>query len=371
MPATPTKPTLRRAPAAANRRKAKKIIANLAAAETTQLEVSVGTGEADIFLDAKSLGVFCVADPTCVKGLLPGRYKVIALRKGFVSAQMEVQLRLGKTTPAVFALVENPSATTITVVPADAVVTVDGKPAKTGEPITLESGEHKVTATLEGFAEVRQTVIASRGEPLAVELALGERIAINTNVDGATVSLDGTAIEPFDGIAIVPTDGKPHTISMTAKDHQPAEVVIPADRERGQPITLNLERVPVEVVTQPPAPQASGWTTQRKTLFGALLGVGAVGVGLGTYTGLSARNNWNDTDSECDNQGFCSPRGLELRDDAIGNATASNISFGIAAAALFGAAAVYLTVPKVTDTGPTASAIITDSEVGLSVTMGF
>jgi serine/threonine-protein kinase len=58
------------------------------------------------------------------------------------------------------------------------------------------------------------------------------------------------------------------------------------------------------------------------------LGVGVVGIGVGTYFGLRARSKRDDSDAFCDAD-ECSDRGLELRSEALDAATLADVGFGI------------------------------------------
>lgn len=57
-------------------------------------------------------------------------------------------------------------------------------------------------------------------------------------------------------------------------------------------------------------------------------GVGLVGVGVGSYFGLSAMSKKNATDDHCDGS-LCDKEGLELNEQANRAATISNIGFGV------------------------------------------
>ncbi len=61
----------------------------------------------------------------------------------------------------------------------------------------------------------------------------------------------------------------------------------------------------------------------------AITGVGVVGLGVGSYFGLRAKSKNDDSMDFCDSDNRCSPRGLELRDDAKSAATVSNVGFAV------------------------------------------
>jgi len=104
-----------------------------------------------------------------------------------------------------------------------------------------------------------------------------------------------------------------------------------------QSYQIELDVRPVEppkpVVEQPavsePAPQnAHSW---RKTGGYAALGVGALGLGIGTYTGIVALHHKSELDSVC--KPNCPPSSADDIDSFRSNRTISYVSFGIGIAA--------------------------------------
>jgi serine/threonine-protein kinase len=76
----------------------------------------------------------------------------------------------------------------------------------------------------------------------------------------------------------------------------------------------------------------------------ALFGVGAVGLGLGTYFGLRAISKNDQAEAHCPNTPLCNnDRGVALTDEAQTAALVSNIAFGVGAAALAGGLIIHLT----------------------------
>jgi serine/threonine-protein kinase len=58
------------------------------------------------------------------------------------------------------------------------------------------------------------------------------------------------------------------------------------------------------------------------------LGVGVVGVGVGSYFGLQTFSKQKDSEAHCDGT-VCNQTGVDLRDEARGSATISTVAFGI------------------------------------------
>ncbi|HYP99791.1 MAG TPA: hypothetical protein VER96_14045 [Polyangiaceae bacterium] len=98
-------------------------------------------------------------------------------------------------------------------------------------------------------------------------------------------------------------------------------------------LDVRLVEPPKPVVEQPavsePAPQsAHSW---RKTGAYVALGVGALGVGVGTYTGIVALHHKSELDSVC--KPNCPPSSADDIDSFRSNRTISYVSFGVGIAA--------------------------------------
>jgi hypothetical protein len=93
----------------------------------------------------------------------------------------------------------------------------------------------------------------------------------------------------------------------------------------------------------PPRVPRSSARTRYRIAAASSAGVGLVAVGLGAYFGIEAIHDSNASNAPggCGSM-YCSQSGHDLRVDATQNATASDVSFGIAAAAIAGGVLLYL-----------------------------
>jgi hypothetical protein len=105
------------------------------------------------------------------------------------------------------------------------------------------------------------------------------------------------------------------------------------------------------------APESGGWNTQ-KTAAAVVGGVGVVGVVAGTVFFLNYKSKNDDAKDVCPSGRDCPPgsadRHADLIDDARSARTLTYVGWGVGAAALAGAAALYFTAPK-TEAPPTAA----------------
>jgi hypothetical protein len=88
------------------------------------------------------------------------------------------------------------------------------------------------------------------------------------------------------------------------------------------------ERQPIPVVNQSSGSSTLGWVA---------LGVGVVGVGLGSYFGLTTFSKKKEADDHCgdaigqSDANSCDQKGLDLRDEAQSAGTLSTIGFAVGA----------------------------------------
>lgn len=114
------------------------------------------------------------------------------------------------------------------------------------------------------------------------------------------------------------------------------ETVYLREGEKNRRIVVDFRprRAAIVVNEAPRSPAASKSSTARIVGY-SLIAVGAVGLGLGTYFGLSASSQNSDSGRYC-NGNYCTAPGASLRTDAQSSALASTVSFsaGLAAGAV-------------------------------------
>lgn len=132
-----------------------------------------------------------------------------------------------------------------------------------------------------------------------------------------------------------PTNPGPHRIEARVGGQ------LRATRElsmvEGQSYQIELDLRPVQpppkpvVLAPPPESSHSGPHSWRKTGGYVALGVGALGLGIGTYTGLVALHHKSELDSVC--QPTCPSSSADDIDSFRSNRTISYVSFGVGIAA--------------------------------------
>jgi hypothetical protein len=214
-----------------NRREVVRIIDSLESASTTFLEVNVENGPAEVRVDARAGKPFCVASPSCKRGIMPGDHLVIVERPGFQRVARRVEVVAAAVTPLQLTLVEKPSPFRIAVIPTDATVTVDGAPA----PAEVAPGEHTVEVRRAGYLPLAGKLRAALGKPIQLEVGLEVGIPVEVTPPEASLTVDGQPVTIVEGM--VPAG---RVIAARAPGYRTVSVTVPAAVSAGQPVRITL-----------------------------------------------------------------------------------------------------------------------------------
>ncbi|MEM9490339.1 MAG: PEGA domain-containing protein, partial [Myxococcota bacterium] len=321
-------------PRGANKRKARRIVANLRVVRTTFLEIEVANGPARIYFDSRSYGVICEAAPVCKKGVVPGRYRVYIERDGFESVRTRVAVRAGRTARLEQTLVEKPSSAVIDVTPEDSEVSIDGTAVGRGaQTVELAAGEHTVRVERPGFAPHEETLTARRGKPLQLAVRLRERIPITLSAPEAELTLDGEPIAIEDGAITLPPGSDARTLIARAEGYEDAAVEIPAERPDDYTIELTLvEETPEPPPVEPEVVEPPEWSSGQIAAVATSGTLALAGYGTAAILAISADSKWGDAEELCvadSGDGvLCNAAGLAAGNDA--RSAASQANFGLA-----------------------------------------
>jgi hypothetical protein len=160
----------------------------------------------------------------------------------------------------------------------------------------------------------------------------------------------------------VPVDPGMHTIFVSAPGKKPRQMPVQVI-EGGAPTVLAIPALEDEAArgAEPqarsdaappgPGPDSGGGGRSRgsgQRIVAYTVGAaGLVGVGVGAYFGFDTISKNNSSNAgHCYPDNHCDKTGIQLRKSAQSSATASNIAFGVGAAALAGAVVLYFTAPS-------------------------
>lgn len=218
----------------------------------------------------------------------------------------------------------------------------------------------------------REKIARARADKLEAKLS---KLTVNVSeanaIAGFELTLDGDPIaRPVWGTAL-PVDPGEHRVEAKAPGKKPwgATVKVGADKDTVSVTVPDLEDAPVEEPEPGPVPppetdpkpvkpgpaatpedgggdDGSG----QRTLGLVVGGVGVVGLGVSLFFGSQAVSKDSDAEKECTDTG-CTPKGVDLGDDADSAATLSTITFLIGTAALAGGIILYATAPSEKATG--------------------
>lgn len=177
-------------------------------------------------------------------------------------------------------------------------------------------------------------------------------------IDAGTVKLEATAsgYAPWSKTVTIPDGGKEVTVDVPALTKVDAEGPAPTP----DPV------VPVPVPDPDTGEEASDVSTPL-LIAGIAVGVlGLGGVAAGSAFGIMARDSRDESLGKCRTERFCTPEGVQLRNDAQDQATISTITF-IVGGVLTAAGITMVVLSQTVFVSPGAP----DSEAGLSLRGAF
>jgi hypothetical protein len=166
----------------------------------------------------------------------------------------------------------------------------------------------------------------SRVEELRVALdELGDLVGtveINSDESDIRVSLDGRLLRDFDGSINLSVDPGRHTIVAEKTGREPTVKHFSVEAKQRKEVTLLFAK-PGEALPDPTPP--------RRILGIALAALGGGAVVASGIVGIAAITTRSEADNHCPDQGryngFCSPEGAELTDDARTLGSAATATF--------------------------------------------
>jgi hypothetical protein len=195
----------------------------------------------------------------------------------------------------------------------------------------------------EDFATERSKALESRLSTLTIRAMSGVALSVRR---------DGVAVDAAELGTPIPVDPGPHQVEASAPGKAPwsTTVEVTGDAARVSVDIPQLDEAP-SGGTPPPsaAPAASpdsgnqGGSIQKPLAIG-IAAVGLVGLGVGTYFGLSAGSKWDDAKAACRDYPYeCSPQALDHQSSASSQATVSTVAFIAGGVAIAAGAVLWLT----------------------------
>lgn len=215
----------------------------------------------------------------------------------------------------------------------------------------------------------RGTVASERAAALEARLVKLTIVVPRMSVTpGLVVKRDGVTVDRATWGTATPMDPGWHAIEATA----------PGKRRWTLPVTIDAVH-PTTVITVPPledlgagadARESGTEGRARRLVGGIFVGTGVAALAAGAvFTGIAVAKN-HESAPHCRGN-LCDALGVELREDALGGATASTVSVVSGLAAITGGAVLWLTAPtsakKPHSTGIHAAPAIGAGQVSLTL----
>jgi hypothetical protein len=319
-----------------NRIEAQRIVDNLLAVKSTSLEITLANGPATIYLDSRAYGALCTAAPSCTQAILPGAYKVIAVRPGFKPGTDFITVPKGMATKLAITLIEKPSPLIVRVTPSDARVMIDDAPYDPS--VAVAAGTHQVVVSLAGHVEARREVAAHVGRPIELDIALEPLVPIRVDPPSAELHLDGKPVAIRDGGIEIPRGA--HVLEVRARGYRDHRIKIPAARGAHYMLAVALAHLEIPQVRE------DRFLTRQRKLALVAGGAGAAAMLSGVVLGLRARQLEDRGYKLCPSMTAPCPdaqQAIELNHRAQSRALQANIAYGVTGVAAVAAAVLWLT----------------------------
>ena len=183
-------------------------------------------------------------------------------------------------------------------------------------------------------AEIAQQHIEAL-EPTLSRLTV--QVPAGSDLPDLEIKRDGTAVRRAAWGTAMPIDPGDHVIEAFALGKIPwKQTVTVGGKAEGKTITVPaLENAPVTAPPPTPAPAAgrmpATYVEVKKPVSPAVwvaYGIGAAGLGVGTYFGIRAMSDQSTADDNCPRD-VCSAAGISANSDAIKAANLSTVGFGV------------------------------------------
>ena len=230
----------------------------------------------------------------------------------------------------------------------------------TGTLVNLADCWEKVGKTASAWAAFRETAAqaAAEGNVPRAQLAQKRADALEPRLPRLTIAVSEQSrarglVVRRDGLEVpaalygtaVPVDPGPHVVDISAPGRRPRRETLAIDERQQRTVAVRpLEVDPEAGRGRQAAPPPRSHRALRLTAL-ALGITAAAGLAAGASLGFYARWKWDRAQERCSPEHYCSPKGLELTDEAQRAAKVSTILFGVGLAAALGGGAVWLLTP--------------------------
>ncbi len=187
----------------------------------------------------------------------------------------------------------------------------------------------------------RERVAEGRASALAPRLT---KLLLSVKDRSVRVVRDGSEVDSAEFGTAIPVDPGAHTVHVEAPGHEPWDLTLDVVGE-GRVTTVEVPALQPAIAPNTPRADGSRKGATPRTIGLIAMGVGIVGLGVGTYYGVNTMAHWSDAKAHC-NDAVCDATGVSLASDARSEGNRSTAFFLIGGALGIGGAALYFTAPK-------------------------
>ena len=238
-----------------------------------------------------------------------------------------------------------------------------------GTLLNLADCYEKIGKTASAWAQYREAIPLARAagsterEALATDRskALESRLstltirAMSGDSGGAALDVrrDGVSVDSAELSTPIPVDPGPHEVTASAPGQKPWSTKVDVGNDAAKVVVEipHLEpadgsaAAPAAVATAPADQPTDQKSSSAQRPIGIAVGaVGIVGLGLGTFFGLSAASTWKDAKDQCQDVPYgCTQEGLDKEKSAHSKATVSTVAFIVGGVALATGIVLFVT----------------------------
>lgn len=185
----------------------------------------------------------------------------------------------------------------------------------------------------------RAALARTRADALAPKLA---RMTVSApKVEDLVVRRDDVPLEAAALGVALPVDPGEHRVEAAAPGRRPWSGVVTA--VAGETVEISIPELERDA-SAPAASEDDGATMRTLGLVAG--GVGLVGLGIGTFFGLSARSKWHEAQEQHCVGTICDPEGGRLAEEAKSSGNVATVAFVLGGAAIAGGIALVLLAPS-------------------------
>ncbi len=206
----------------------------------------------------------------------------------------------------------------------------------------------------------REKLARTRADALEPKLARVKLVVTAREAD-MVIKRDGVALDAAVADVALPVDPGPHKLEVSAPGRETWSSTFEA--RPGEPVVVEIPALAKSATAAAPAPAPAGadeGSGDTLRLVGYVVaGAGVVGLGLGTWFGLTAQSKWSDAQAHCRGL-ICDAEGGALAADAKSSGNLSTIAFIAGGLLTAGGVTLVLLAPSrsSTPTGTTLSTTV-------------